>query len=117
MKRVAFLVCSLTLFISLSACSTSDALSLARQACTYVQSSINQYNAATKNKDPKAASVQYASALLDLRKAEPLASIAAGEDTQWQALQATLSESSRVPEKNLIYSLTQQCQSAKSGGV
>lgn len=107
----------MALLMSLSACSSSDALTLARQACTYVQSSISLYNAASKNKDPKAANVQYANALQDLRKAEPLASIAAGEDTQWQALQATLSESSRVPEKNLIYSLTQQCQAAQAGGV
>ena len=48
-------------------------------------------------------------ALIQLSDALPLAAIAAGEDTEWQALDATLSETSRVPERNLVHALSAQC--------
>lgn len=48
-------------------------------------------------------------ALDQIRAAVPLAAEAAGEDTTWQALEATLSESSRVPLHYLLPTLAAQC--------
>lgn len=42
----------------------------------------------------------------------PLGNFAAADDSQWQALAATLGESSRVPETNLLHALSAQCQTA-----
>ncbi len=50
-----------------------------------------------------------AEALGQIRDAVPLAAEAAGEDTTWQALEATLSESSRVPLGYLLPALAAQC--------
>jgi len=55
-------------------------------------------------------------ALDEVRAALPLAAIAAGEDTTWQALGATLSESSRVPLHYLSSALAAQCASSSGGG-
>ena len=55
-------------------------------------------------------------ALGDVRRALPLAAIAAGEDTSWQALEATLSETNRVPLPRLVRALTAQCASAAGDG-
>jgi len=48
-------------------------------------------------------------ALDQIRAALPLAAVAAGEDTTWQALEATLSESNRVPLRYLLPALSAQC--------
>ena len=46
----------------------------------------------------------------------PIAATAAGEAPQWQALMATLAESSRgVPESYLVGALQQQCNMAPLG--
>lgn len=55
------------------------------------------------------ASADRSQALLELRLALPYASIAAGNDGLWQPLQATLGESNRVPESDLVTALQQQC--------
>ena len=57
-----------------------------------------------------------AEALDQVRLALPLAALAAGEDTSWQALEATLSESSRVPLSNLVTALSAQCSSPGGDG-
>lgn len=99
-----------------AACGTSDALALARQACGHVQRSISLYQAAQSAGSPAAQQQKAAAALAELRQALPLAATAAGESAQWQALMTTLTESSRVPESDLVSALQQQCADASAGG-
>lgn len=99
-----------------AACGTSDALALARQACGHVQRSISLYQASQSAGTPAARQQQAAAALAELRQALPLAATAAGESAQWQALMTTLTESSRVPESDLVSALQQQCADASAGG-
>ena len=82
------------------------------QACQYVHSSISLYSTsvqAGRAGDSTKARKDASSALTDLRLALPLAAQASGSDGDWQPLMATLSESNRVPERNLIPALTAQC--------
>jgi hypothetical protein len=94
----------------LSSCATHDALALAQQACKQVDRSITLYLRADKQPDVTVADSERAQALVLLRRALPPASIAAGEDGQWQALMADLSETSRVPESDLVTGLEAACQ-------
>ncbi len=55
-------------------------------------------------------------ALDQVRAALPLAAEAAGEDTTWQPLVATLSESNRVPLRFLLPALAAQCAGASGQG-
>lgn len=105
---VAILSCSL----ALNACGPS-ASSYAHKACQLVNKSIAIYTNAEHYDAPKQAAA-YDHALSLLRNALPDAALAAGTDNQWQALQATLSESDQVPESRLIASLKQQCSSNSS---
>ena len=99
----------------LTACSRGDALSLARQACGHVQRSIVLYQrSTTETEAPQQADAT--AALVQLRDALPLAATAAGEDSQWQAFVTTLSESSRVPEADLVPALEAQCADATTNG-
>ena len=50
-----------------------------------------------------------AAAGLAVAGAGPLAAQAAGDDTTWQPLDATLSESNRVPLRFLLPALAAQC--------
>lgn len=96
----------------LAAACGSSASSQAAQACRYVHSSLTLYDEsvkAAKAGDSRTARNDSAQALADLRLALPLAAQAAGSDGDWQPLMANLSESNRVPEKNLVHALTQQC--------
>ncbi|MDE3086769.1 MAG: hypothetical protein KGJ77_08380 [Acidobacteriota bacterium] len=98
-----------------TACSRGDALALARQACGNVQRSIALYDRSTT--EPSAArQADAAAAVAQLRAALPLAAKAAGEDSQWQALVTTLSESSRVAEADLVPALRAQCADAATSG-
>jgi hypothetical protein len=65
---------------------------------------------------PIQARVERARALDELREALPLAARAGSDGGQWQALGATLSESSRVPEGDLVTALQAQCAATLSGG-
>lgn len=102
--------------LGLSGCSNSHALSLVRQACTHVERSLVLYQASATATSPAVQQSQSAAALAELRKALPLASSAAGENAQWQAFSITLSESSRVPESDLVAALRQQCDDVSTGG-
>jgi len=95
---------------TLSSCASHDALALARQACRQVDQSITLFLRANGESDVSVATSERAQALVLLRKALPPASIAAGEDGQWQALMADLSETSRVPESDLVPGLEAACQ-------
>jgi hypothetical protein len=99
----------------LTACSKGDALSLARQACGHVQRSISLYDRST-TEPPGPRQADATAALVELRAALPLAATAAGEDSQWQAFVTTLSESSRVPEGDLVPALQAQCADAGTNG-
>ncbi len=100
------------LSVALVACGTQDGLALARKACGHVERSIALYKRSEKLSNPKNAAQLQTAALIQLRYAEPIAADATTDSTQWQALMATLSESSRVPEAHLIHALTAQCNSA-----
>ncbi len=107
-RRIFFLLFSIAILsLALNSCSSQNASNLVRTACTYVNESISTYNQSASTQAQKAQNIN--KARIELRKALPLASIAAGEDPQYQALQATLSESSRVPEGDLIHALKLQC--------
>jgi hypothetical protein len=98
----------------LPSCANSNGLALARQACKEVSHSISLYEASTATKNPEQAAALRARALRELRLAVQPAAIAAGEAPEWSALGATLSESNRVPEANLIHALKAQCAVAES---
>jgi hypothetical protein len=97
-------------------CGTAGALALARQACSHVQRSIELYQASQSAGSPANQQGKADAALAELRMALPLAASAAGQSPQWQALMTTLTESSRVPESDLVRALTQQCADARAGG-
>ncbi len=92
----------------LAACGASSNAN-AREACGYVQQSISQFNLAQGQPSPATAAEYKKKALNMLGSALPLAAIAAGSNGVYQALMATLSESSRVPEKLLVSALTREC--------
>lgn len=93
---------------------SGNADSTAKQACQHVERSLRLYAQAASNPDPAAADRQRVDALVELRTALPLASVAAAGSGQWEALRTTLSESPNVDESRLVPALTQQCQSALS---
>jgi hypothetical protein len=92
-------------------CSASSD-STAKQACQHVERSLRLYAQAASNPDPAAADRERVDALVELRTALPLASVAAASSGQWEALRTTLSESPNVDESRLVAALTQQCQIA-----
>jgi hypothetical protein len=102
--------------LGLGGCSNGHALSLVRKACTHVERSLAFYRASTTATSPAVQQSERAAALAELRQALPLASSAAGENAQWQAFSITLSESSRLPESDLVAALRQQCSDVSDGG-
>ncbi|MHB8680487.1 MAG: hypothetical protein ACYDA2_00105 [Acidimicrobiales bacterium] len=102
--------------LALAGCANSNALGLVRQACGHVQRSFGLYQAATSASDAAHQAADEAAAHEQLRQALPLAAKAAGESPEWSALSTTLSESSRVPESDLVSALHQQCADIGSGG-
>lgn len=92
----------------LAGCSTGSS-ALAQQACVEVQRSLNTYAASLRAHDPATASRERSRALAELRAALRPAALASTSGGQWQALAATLSESNRVPESNLVTALSDQC--------
>ncbi|MBO0713428.1 MAG: hypothetical protein J2O39_00460 [Acidimicrobiales bacterium] len=98
-----------------AACSSSpDAAVYGRQACQEVNRSIALFER-SQSQPPATAARMQARALAELRAALQPASLANATSGMWQPLMATLSESNRVPEANLIAALRQQC-AADLGG-
>jgi hypothetical protein len=117
LRRVAGIgAISVLAAIGLQGCANSDALGLVRQACVHVQRSLVLYQQSTTAASPGVAQAEGTGALDQLRAALPLAATAAGENAQWDALETTLSESSRVPESDLVRALQAQCADVASGG-
>jgi hypothetical protein len=101
--------------IALTACASGDAKALASQACTQVEHGLAAETKAARVDHAQAVHLQ-AVALADVRAALPFAAEAAGDDTTWQALEATLSESNRVPLRYLWPALTAQCANSAGDG-
>lgn len=97
-------------------CASQNGLDLARQACGHVETSLALYRRSQATPPPPDAPALADKALMELRAALPLASLAASDAGEWQALQTTLAESSRVDEGHLVPALTAQCQDAFAGG-
>ncbi|HMK62230.1 MAG TPA: hypothetical protein VK386_01315 [Acidimicrobiales bacterium] len=103
--------------LGLAGCAHSNAQALVNQACTHVDKSLSLYQASTGAPSSATSQADGAAALQQLRDALPLAAAAAGEDPEWQAFMTTLSETSRVPEADLVTALSQQCSSVADGGI
>jgi hypothetical protein len=97
------------LSVGLAACSSSpDAAAYGRQACQHVARSLALFQQSETAPASEAAGLR-ARALEQLRDALQPASLANATSGVWQPLMATLSESSRVPEADLVKALRQQC--------
>jgi hypothetical protein len=97
----------------LGACGNSGT-ALAQQACTHINRSINLLEKSDRQSDHSQAAEDATQAYDQLRAALPIASQAAFQDGQWQALMTTISESNRVPEATLVNALKAQCGQANS---
>ena len=97
------------LALATSACGAS-ATANGTQACKLVRQSL-----AISAGNPSPSAQQRALELL--RQALPLAAIAAGTNGSWQPLEATLSESNRVPLDHLRPALTAECAPGNEGNV
>lgn len=113
-RLIGTAVAGLSAALFLSGCANSHALALVHQACTHVDRSLSLYQRSTTDAVPATAQADSAAALAQLRLALPLAATAAGENPEWQAFMTTLSESSRVPESDLVSALGQQCAAVDS---
>jgi len=100
---------------ALTACAHQDASALADQACSKVERGLAAERQA-ESAGPLQGSRLKVEALGYIRAALPLAAVAAGEDMTWQALDATLSESNRVPLRYLLPALAAQCASVSRAG-
>ncbi|MGH9307502.1 MAG: hypothetical protein ACRD0I_11560 [Acidimicrobiales bacterium] len=105
--------------LALAACSFSNGLSAARQACGHVDQSISLFHQSVQDQaaSPARAGVLLDQAYAQLLVALPLASSAAEASGTWQALRTTLSEESRVPLGQLVPALKAQCAMTKSGAI
>jgi hypothetical protein len=103
--------------IAAAGCGNQDALTLARQSCTFVNSSIVLYESSLTAKTPKQRKSLLDQAYSRLSMALQPAALASTDNSQWQALMTTISESSRVPESVLVGALQQQCAVAANGGT
>lgn len=103
--------------VTLTACSGGAALGLATQTCAYVQKSLVLYRESLTQPGTPQAAEEQAQATAQLQDAAPLAAEAAGESPQWQALMATVGESTRLPEADLVQALEAQCAVVSSHGT
>ncbi|MGC8481474.1 MAG: hypothetical protein ACP5PJ_07980 [Acidimicrobiales bacterium] len=117
MKR-SLVVAAVTVGLTalLAACGPSSS-SYASQACHDVLSGLRALHEYQTASSPSAAQAALARSVHDLRNALPLAALAAGTNGEYQALQATLSESNRVPVSHLQSALSAQCKAILSGGA
>jgi hypothetical protein len=113
---VAAVGVTVSLGVGLTGCASNAALGLVQQACHHVQISLALYRASQRAPNAAVADQDLAEAGNQLQTASPLASEAAGEAPQWQALMATLAENSRLPESDLVSALQDQCAVAQNGG-
>jgi hypothetical protein len=102
--------------IAVAGCGDQSGLTLARQACTYVNSSISLYESSLTAKTQKERTALASQAYSRLSLALQPAALASSENGQWQGLMTTISESSRVPESVLVGALEEQCTVADSPG-
>jgi len=100
----------------LAGCADQAAFGLVQQACHHVEISLSLYRSSQSQSDPALAAHDLAQAQSQLQTASPLATEAAGEAPQWQALMATLAENTRLPESDLVHALSAQCASVRDGG-
>ncbi|HXC78718.1 MAG TPA: hypothetical protein VNU19_16910 [Candidatus Acidoferrum sp.] len=99
----------------LSSCGGGGANALGDQACTHVERSLTLFRQASHAVGTKATALE-ASANDELRSALRPASLAASQDgADWQALAATISESSRVAESDLVHALSDECAASPAG--
>ena len=108
-RRMILLSVPLSLGLLLSACSGASGNHLAKLACAHVSRSIALYQQAERLTNNAMANKLRKEAISELVSAEAEAGQAALASSRWQALMATVSESSRVPESYLIHALTRQC--------
>ena len=114
--RASLAMCTVAVVAcGLSGCASHDGADLARQACGHVERSLTLYEASLHATSPAVATAQQAQAVTQLRDALPIASTAAGEAGQYQALMATLAESDHLPESLLVHALSAQCSAAQAG--
>ena len=93
----------------IAGCSSQDSQALVNRACSHIERGLAAAHEAASVSPAQAMQLQ-AEALDQIRDAVPLAAEAAGDDTTWQALEATLSESSRAPLRYLLPALASQCE-------
>jgi hypothetical protein len=108
---------TLGLSVGLTGCANGDALGLVRQACHHVKLSLALYHESERETNATVAADDRAQAQDELQAASPLAAQAAGQAPQWQALMATLAETSRLPEADVVPALQLQCAVAQNGGA
>jgi hypothetical protein len=113
----ALLTTAAALGAGLAGCGDSAAAGLAHQACQHVEQSLRLYRTSLEQTDARQAAGDRSRASAQLQAAAPIAAVAAGQDSQWQALMATLAESSRLPESDLTHALQAQCAAVDSGDM
>ena len=97
----------------LTACG-NQGIGLARQACSDVGRSITLLHQADRSHDSSSAAELHQKAYVELLAALPIAAEATYVDNQWQALMTTLSQSSQVPETQLVPALQAECRVANN---
>jgi hypothetical protein len=101
--------------LGLSSCGGGGANALGNVACTHVERSLTLYQQSTQASGATAQALA-TKAGDELRSALRPASLAASQDgADWQALAATISESSRVAESHLVHALTVECAASPAG--
>jgi hypothetical protein len=112
---VGCVVLALSFGSVLAGCANQGAQATASQACVHVERGLAAEHKAAKTSLAQAARLD-TEALDQMRAALPLAAVAANEDTTWQPLEATLSESNRVPLRYLLSALAAQCAGSGKNG-
>lgn len=107
----ALLGALLVLGLVLAGCS-NDGLSLARQACTYVNRSIRLYERTQHQSNVTLVDYELQQVVIWLEDAIPLAAQANSADPQWNPLMTTLQEVRRNELSNLMPALEAQCHQA-----
>lgn len=102
--------------ITLTSCGRSSG-QYGTRACSKVENSIRLYDRGVRSTNASTRIRYLTNATELLREALPLAALAAGTSGRWQALQATLSESNRVPESYLVTALEQQCSAQTQNNI
>ena len=108
-RTIALVLATAGLAAGLGACGGGNSAALGHEACVDVAASLRYYGDASHAASPARARADRARALEDLDNALQPAALAASSDGSWQALEATLSESSRVNEGLLTTALDAQC--------